>query len=340
MNYQDLIEKLFIETGYPDTGNTRFDYMLQKYKDALNAAQDEIASTCAPFLDHLVREDTLSVVANTQDYLLGDWVQRPLSMWTDDCFAHKVKFRRPSIADRDGSRNTVLVPYVFGPFQLTLLPRTTMAALGNIAGSTTGAQASEGAQTIVVGTGNANFTSAVIGRMLRLNGEAEDYKITAQNGANTLTVDRPIRSRMRGTGTTNIGAGYAAATCSWTIGPPGRFMIRFLPKPTSASTVKFRYMAYPRKLIETSDVSEIQEDLHHLIWKGALRAIGATKQNQDMYQMYAKEYGEALAVLKASDMDDEDSSEGPWCEVLGDDAPVGRIPGTYSRFGGGGRYGY
>lgn len=339
MNLQDLMEKLFIETGHPDTGSDRPDYLFQQYKDCLNTAQDEIAATCAPSMEHLIRETTLSIIGGTQDYMLGDWVQRPLSMWTQDIFAHKVRFRRPGTADRDGSRNTVLVPYVLGPYMCSLLPRTNVPALSGAAGSSTGATATEGALTVVFGASNAVLTAAVVGRMLRLNGESADYLITAQDGSHTVTVDRPIVSRVRGLGVSNLGPGYAATTCRWEIGPVGRFQLRFLPTPKDSSTLFLRYMAYPRKLIHLSDTPELQEDMHYLIWKGALRAVSATKQNDPMYQMYTNEYATAIALLKASDIDDTDSSDGPHVEMLGDDVPLGVVPGTYSRFGGG-RFGY
>lgn len=338
MNFQDLQEKLFYETGHPDTGADRPDYLVQQYRDALNTAQDEIAATCAPSMDHLIREAALAIVSGTQDYLLGDWVQRPLSMWTEDQFAHKVRFRKALSADRDGLRNTVLVPYVLGPYEVVLLPRTNAAALSNGQGVNNGATATEGGAQIGIGSNNAVLTSAVVGRMVRLNGEAADYKIVSVN-SRTITIDRPIVSRIRGLGTTNVGAGYAENTTRWEIGPVGRFQVRFLPMPNMASNVKFRYMAYPRKMLSASDTPELQEDMHHLLWKGAMRALGATKQNAAMYQQYTQEFADAISLLKASDMDDVDSNDGPHCEMLGDNIPVGVLPGTYSRYGGG-RYGY
>ncbi len=335
MNFQDLLEKLFIETGSPDTGASRPDYLLQQYKDALNTSQDEICATCAPSLEHLIREDSIQVVGGTSDYMLGDWCQRPLSMYTKDVLAHKILFRRPKAADRDGSRNTVLVPYTFGPYMVTLLPRTKTPFLSGAAGSGTGIAITEGATTAVIGGSNAVLTSAVVGRMLRVNGEAEDYQIISQNGVRTMTLDRPVISRMRGSGTSNVGTGYAAATARWEISPVGRFAVQFLPTPIQATTVYFRYMAYPRKLVEPSDTPELQEDMHHLLWKGAMRAIGATKQNDAMYQMYTAEFASAIGLLKASDIDDDDSFDGPDRPWLGDEVQRGIMPGVYSRSGGG-----
>lgn len=332
MNFQDLLEKLFVETGYPDTGNSRPDYLLQQYKDALNVAQDEICATCAPSLEHLIQESTLNVVANTSDYLLGDWCQRPLSLWTEDVMAHKINFRRPKAADRDGSRNTILVPYTFGPYMVTLLPRTSTPALSGASGSSTGASVTNGSTAVTFGSSGPVLTSDLVGRMLKLNGESEDYKITAITD-HGCTTDRPVIARMRGAGSTNIGADYT--NVRWEIGPVGRFMVRFLPKPTASSTVFFRYMAYPRKMIEPSDTPQMQEDMHHLIWKGAMRAIGATKQNQTMYQMYTNEFAASVQLLKASDIDDDDSADGPNSEWLMDNVQRGVLPGTYSRFGAG-----
>ncbi len=169
--------------------------------------------------------------------------------------------------------------------------------------------------------------------MLRLNGESEDYKIVSHDSSHTLTLDKPIRSRMRGLTTTGYGAGYSGVR--WEIGPVGRFALRFLPPPNASLTAYVRYMAYPRKLIQDSDTPELQDDMHHLLWKGALRLVGASKQNDSMYQTYTQEYSAAVSELKMSDQDDVSSDDGPMVERLGDERPVGWQPGLYIRGVGG-----
>lgn len=339
MNLSDLMDKVFVETGYPDPTADKPDYIWQRAKDAVNTAQDEVANTGAPSLEFLTRETTVNVLAGVADYGISDGCQRPLSMWTEGPFASHIKFRKALSADRDGSRNSLLVPLQYGPYQVVLLPRTSAAFLSNKAGATTGVAIAEGALTAVFGSANAILTSAVVGRMLRVNGEAEDYYITAQDGSHTATLDRPVISRVRGAGVSHQGTGYLAANTRWEIGPVGRFQFRFLPAVNAPFTANVRYMAYPRKLIEPSDTPELQEDMHSLLWKGALRAIGATKQNADMYQTYSKEFSDGIAELKASDIDDYSSNDTARVVRLGDERARVRVPGFYSRSHGSGYYG-
>lgn len=334
MNLGDLMEKVFIETGSPDPSSDRPDYVWQRNKDAINTAMDELAATCAPSLQFLTRETTITVLAGQSDYPINDWCQRPLSMWVEGPFATQIEFRKALSADRDGSRNSLLVPLQFGPYQVALLPRTTIPALSNVPGATTGAAATEGTPTVVIGSANAVLTADAVGRMICLNGDAEDYRITAQ-ASRTITVDRAIRSRISGLGVSHVGAGYANTATCWEIGPSGRFMLRFLPAPNAPFTAFVRYMAYPRRMVNLTEKPELQSDMHHLLWKGALRAIGATKQNDAMYQMYTKEFADALANLKASDIDDYSSPDTARVVRLGDERMRARVPGLYSRNGGG-----
>ncbi len=310
MNMRDIMEDIWGNLGMPDTASlNRTDATRQKIRDKVNEAQGALAATCAPSLNFLKRETTITLVAGTQDYLINDWCQRPLSMWLEGSNAHPIFFRKALLADWDGSRNSSYYVGELGPWQVTLLPRTTTPLLGNIAGANTGITGAEDALTATVATsGNAVFTDAVVGRMLTFNGEDNDYRIESQS-SRTLTLDKPIKARLRGDGTTGLGAGYAAATARWEIGPPGRFKLRFLPTPTAAATVYVRYMAYPRFLIGDSDTPELQRDMHSLLVKGAMKGMATTKQNTELFGLWQAEFERQLKDLRRSDMDDISSGD-------------------------------
>lgn len=324
MNLGNLLERMYQAHGYPDTSSTRTAASLQTYKDLINQVQDEICATCSPSLDFLTREVTLTVTAGTTDYLISDWCQRPLSV-VESTYGRRIPCRRMINVDEDGSRNPQLTG-ISTLEQYVPVIRTSTAVLSNKAGATTGATAAEGTYTAAIGSANDVLTSASVGRMMKFNGESGDYKILSVS-SRTATLDRPIISRVSGTGpSTTAGSGYAAASCRWEIGPKGRYWIRFLPSIGNSPIV--RYMAYPRKLLSLTDEPEFQEDMHHLIWKGAMLAMGAQKENDRQYQIWSNEYEKAIALLKKSDADDASSNDGPTVERLEDWIPSGVQRGT------------
>lgn len=323
MNLQDLIETLYQLTGTPDTANARPDGTFQRYKDLINSTQSKLCAYMHPSMDFLIRDVTLTVVAGTPDYFIDDWCQHPLSL-IESTYGNRISLRRRLNADTDGSRN----PNLTGSTtleQAVNLSRTTSAVLSNIAGSTTGISATEGALTADIGSGNDVLTNAVVGKMLKFNGESGDYKILSV-ATRTITVDRPIISRVSGIGTTHAGAGYAKASCRWEIGPKGRYKLRFLPSIGNSPTV--RYMAYPRKLLSLTDEPELQEDMHDLLWMGPMMDIGASKENANQFSMWKERWEETLKLLAKSDNDDCASDDGPRVERLCDWVPTGVSRGT------------
>lgn len=309
MNLRDLLERLWRSTGYPDTGSAREDGRYQDYKDFLNAAQDEIARTCSPKLFSFTRRGSIALVAGTQDYTLDDWTIRPLSLFTIGDQAREVVFRRARNADIEFLRNTSYAA-VFGDYTVTDAERSADPYASGIAGATTGVTGVEGAYSATFGSA-VTLTALWVGRMLRFNGEDGDYKIlTINNTTKVATLDRPIVSRMSGVGATGVGAGYAAATCSWVVGPKGRYKISFLPAPDATDTVYYRYMSLPRKLLSLSEESELNTEYHDLIWKGALQMIGVDKES-DALQGYVMQYQEALESLRKSELDEYVSTDAP-----------------------------
>lgn len=332
MNFAGLQDRVFKCIGLPDTTADRTDAIVMSVQDAINETMEEIAATCHPSLNNLTRVGTLTVVSGTGDYLLNDWAQRLLSIYTEGPYAHQINVRRPAAVDRDGSRGTYYVVGQLGPYQLVQLPRTLKAdGVYGAAGSSTGASVAEDGTAVTFGSGGTVLTSDLVGKMICFNGESADYQITAVGGSHACTVDRPVKARFSGLGTAR-GVGYTNK--SWQISPQGRYKLRFLPLPTNASTVYYRYMAYPRRLLQDDDQPELQTELHHLLWKGAMRSMTLTKQNADAWQMYTKEFNDAIEMLRKSDDDDYAANEVPQVESLYDNQMTPRQPGEYRR----GRY--
>src|SRR3990167_4945374 len=127
MNFSDLQEACWRFLGQHDTGN-RIDWQRQEIKDAINRTQYEVHQA-APWLWQSVRESSLALVNGTATYALNDWCARPLAFWTADSTAHKVMFRQPRIADRDGSRNSSASFGSLGPYEFVWTPRSTSAVL-------------------------------------------------------------------------------------------------------------------------------------------------------------------------------------------------------------------
>lgn len=339
MNFLDLTDTLRVMTGYPDVASTFRDSRLQQYRDALNATLDEVGAAVAPSYFALQQQSTIVTVAGTATYLINDWSQRILSVYgTDINYTYKLDYIRARNADMSGIRNPNIQSV--GRYAYTDGMRTSTPALSGTAGSGSGATVAEGGTSVVFGSSNATLTSAVVGRMLRLNGEDGDYKILTQDGSHTVTIDRPVKSRLRGDGTSNVGAGYTAATCRWEIGPSGRLQIQILPVPQEVRTLNVRSMMLPRRMLNDSDTPEIQSEYHHLIWKGAMLKVASSKQNTESYQLYTTEYQTALTNFRKSDIDDVESTDSPPMERLRDKSFLGAAPyGTYSRgdgFGPGG----
>lgn len=276
-------------------------WRVQEVRDAINATIEEIAAS-SPFLWNLVREGTVSLVAGTSVYYLNDWCRRPLMLWTEDSSAHKVRFTNYRMSSRDGSRNSNATYGTLGPWELTWYPRNTDAVLSGAAASAT-----EDATSI---TGLAGLTDAMIGRMIRLNGEENDYRIVSHT-TTACVVDRKVKARVSGVSTTTSG-GYSSV--KWEIGPPGRYRFTIRPTPNVAGTLYYSYVALPRKLINANETPEIPDMFHHLIWKGAVSKVALFDKDQTTYGLFQPEYQAGLESLRQQDQDDADVEDGPHYE--------------------------
>lgn len=300
MNFNDLQEACWRYLGRHDSGN-RLDWQRQEIRDAINRAYDEVVSA-VPFMSTLVEENTISLVNGTSIYTLNDWVKRPLSFWTVDSAAHKVQLRLPRGVDRDGSRSTQNYS-TLGPYQLALGMRTATATK-----SGTSATVAEGS-TSLTKSGGSNFASTDVGRMIRLNGEDADYKIAAYVSTSAVTLDRAVRSRLTGLGTTGVGSGYTSVR--WEMGPVGRFQLNIVPTPTVSGTLYYRYYRLQRRLVNADDTPEIPEEYHFLLWVGALKWLRDFDEDSESYARAKQEYVEALENLRQMQHDDIDSDEVP-----------------------------
>ncbi len=320
MNYTQLQEEVWRYLGFPDTtSGQRTDWRRQEIREAINRRLQEAAATCAPSLNFLKRETSIAMVSGTSDYLIADDCQRPLSIWIEGTEAQELYFSRALAADQDGSRNGNNVVGNLGGYMVTLLPRTSIAAFSGAAGSTTGALVVEGDAFATLGSA-ITLTSAMIGRTFKLNGEPNDYVVTAiNNTSKVLTVDKPILTPLTGTGVSGTGSGYLAAATRWEIGPVGRYKLRFLPSPTVSGTVYIRYMKYARRLIGNSDVPEIQEDMHGLLSKGAMEDLATGKQALEWAATFGAQFKDRIAMLQKSDMDEGMARAVPRVMTLDDD---------------------
>ncbi len=330
MNFLALVDKLRWASGYPDIAASFPDYRLQEYRDAVNQTVDEVMAAMSPSSFNLVKQTTFATVSGTSTYLLDDWAQRILDIYSVDTnYTYQLTYIRPHNADKSGIRNPNIQS--IGRYAYTDGMRTSTAFASGAAGATTGAT-SAGTVDVTLGSG-ITLASTWVGKMFRLNGEDEDYKVTAiNNTSKVVTLDKVVRPRMRGDGVSNAGTAYAAATCRWEVGPAGRLQIQILPTPTEIRTLSVRYMSLPRRLIADSDTPEIASEYHHLIWKGALRIVGASKSNADNYQIWSNEFQNAIQSFKKGDVDDQASTDSPPIERLCDKGFLGAAPyGAYTR---------
>lgn len=367
MNFGNILNALLSKTGMPDSANQRYNYRLQDYMDAINSVYNEILRNCHPTHYPIIRERALVVGPGTSapdldadlgypvgappggyltagaraapdgyngEYHLNSWVHTPLEFWTEGPTAHRVVLRRYRNANMEGLRNSNFAPVSLGPYTLSWIPRSTNAFYDFGSGAAVGASAVDDGTNVTVtfgATSNA-LGATVVGMLLQLNGEDADYRIVTQDGAHSCTVDRPIRSRMDGLMTTNgRGAGYS--NVRWMIRPRGCYKIRLLPAPSASANLYYSSFDLPRRLINNDDTPELGPLDHDLLWKGALRIVAAEKMQDGMYQMWDKEFKEALASVRKATRDEAASEDGPNFETLDDiaNAVTPYAPGVYNR---------
>jgi len=321
MNFSNLQEAIWRTLGYHETTQRR-DWERQEIRDALNECLMEL-SRLRPYLWGMVAETSIAIVAGTDTYEINDWCLRPISFYTTDQAAHKVAFRHPQNADRDGSRNSNLVWASNGPWQLTWKPHANAAALSGLAASISEAG------TAVTGLSGLGVADAYVNRLIRFKGEDNDYKITAHTNT-TATIDKAHKGTLTGLGTSGAASNYSSV--KWEIGPPQRYRLQILPSPTEARTMYVRYARRPRRLILDDDTPEIPEEFHNVLWRGALTKISFAKKDADYVAAGQQIWTEAKRELMAHDdaeIWDEDDSAFYHSSLNNHSAAY--VPGAYHR---------
>lgn len=303
MNFKDFQEDVWRFKGVHDS-TLRHDFEVQQVKDDVNRAMDDIYLS-APYFWHMLRESSLSVVANTSTYALNDYCVKPLSFWTEDQYAHKISFLSPRDVDRIGLRNSTIRGVEPGPFTVTWTPATTSAAKYGASGASEGVTLTNGSTTVTKSGGTA-WASSDIGSIIKFHGEDEDYKVATFTNANSITIDKAYTARLTGTGTT--GTATAPSNARWELTPIGTYQIKFVPTPQSTATVKYRYCARPRRLILQDDTPELPGQYQYLIALGAIMRTGKYAENPGAYKMYLEQYVNGLDKFIKEDrieMDEE-----------------------------------
>lgn len=331
MNRADLENKVWQYLGFNDASRQQ-DWRRQQIWDGLNTAL-KIVGSSAPYLLALVREASIPIVAQTAVYTLNDWCGKFLGAWTETAAAHKVRFRNPNVADRDGSRNPNLALGTLGPWEGVWQPRNTLGAYYGLAGST-GATIVDGASTAaILGSSSTGIPSNTLaaGRMIRFNGESADYMVSSISGS-TVTLDKPFKARLNAGG---VGVAQTANTYTgvkWEIGPPGRVVFKVLPMPLDATTMFYRYAALPRMLLNADDSPEIPDEYHDLLWMGAMKYVDLMNEKDPQIQSFMQEFASQLDRLRNEDAAQvQDVDEAPWYTTLGQSDMRGMPRDTYSR---------
>lgn len=322
MNLQDIENVVWNFSQFQQPASQQ-DWRRQYIRDMINLSLEKIA-TVIPDQIALWREATLALSPQAgASYSLSDWATRAASFYTSDVAAHKVRLYRPRMADRNNLRNSSLSWTQLGPFAMTIGPNSPAAYRSGIAGASTGASATSGALTVTV-NGSPGFDGTEVGRMLKLNGEYADYMITKVTG-NVLTVDKPIYCRLSTTGRGVTGVGSPYVNVRWDVGPAGRCVVQFLPKPTSLYTQNYRYLVMPRKLLNPDDVPEIRDEYHELLYKGALKELAAFAENTNTWQMFKTEFDDAMQRWMVEDREDQDSEDAVDYDRLTQQGFMGRL---------------
>ena len=296
MNFYDLQQRYRNHLGYPD-GDALDDHQLQEIRDNINAAQDHIYMA-APYFHWLVREATITPVSSQTVYTLDDSAEKALEFWTEDSNAHKVMLLSAREVDRNGLRNSNLTDTGNGPYEMTWYPRTTDAtASGTSASVTVGS-------TTLTKSGGSDWTSALAGKLIRLNGESADYYVSSVGGTSTLTMDRAYRDRIVGTGTSGTQSNLSAKR--WEISPPGRLRVELFTTSTGGPTISYRYMRRHRVLIADDETPEMPEKYHWLVLYFALLKDSIFREKKDMYQVFKREAEDGLAVMLNEERDQHD----------------------------------
>jgi len=143
--------------------------------------------------------------------------------------------------------------------------------------------ATSGSTSTVTGSGTT-FTSAMVGKVLRVRGESMEYTIASYASATSITLTEKYLNPDNGTNTLSTGTSYD-------IDPPGNSLLDLYPFPTYQWHLK--YWAYCRlpRLIHGEDVSMLPD--HKALLTGSLWQMALWKKNYNdansLYGVYEKD---------------------------------------------------
>jgi len=293
MNFRDIQRQVFWNMGRPDETALQ-DHERQQVKDAINFSFDNIIADVQPYLWHHLRISTIAVVSGTAEYTLNDRCLQPLSFWTQDDKARQIPFVDPGMVDADGTKNTNATSS--WPEQFSWYPPTTEAGSSGT-GDTLAVTSGGTAVTKAAGTA---FASTDVGKVIRLDGEAE-FVIKAVAGDNALTLASAYVGRLSGVDTTNTPGSLTDA--EWQISPPGRYRVQLNPAVTESETVYYRYVQKHSRLVSDTDVPDLPERYHTLLVYGALLHDTLMRERNEQHQSYYRRYAHYLEQLISENTD-------------------------------------
>ena len=314
MNFQAAQEALFRDLGL-QTSAERTAWQVQEVRDALNWSLDHIM-TEALFWYKYARTATITVVAGTSEYELGDDVLLPISMWKLGDQADKVWFIDPTQVDRIGLRSTTNYPAQGEAYQYTSMQgRMTPTATNVCNVSGTGL-------TFVSGTA---FADAHVGARVRINGEAPEYYIASHSTPNVV-LDRAYLARASGE------AAYAASTTATSatieISPAPVRKIEIVPVSNEAQTLYHRYARRWSYQLNDTDVPDGLDEHFHWLWvDGGRMRIKKFKEDADAYRIYKHEFDQGVKKLRSQNTTQFEESAGRYEALFSQD----KWPGGGSR---------
>mgnify|MGYP001565850289 CR=1 FL=1 len=294
MNLGDMVESVFRMAGKHDASQ-RLNCDRQEIIDKINFAQLDLAMQL-PYACNMRREGTLSIASGTTTYALDDLCAYPLDF---KCIGVSNDYRLTGINPQRGYIESArfLTQGPDGPLEFLTGPRSTAAVISTELDDAV----AEAATSINIEA--SGLTSAHVGRRVEFQGESGDYRIASISDTNTAVLDRPVRGRMTGRGTTGVGTGYADNT-PVRIGPAGCITITPRPAPTSSVTWNYLYVKRPDWMQTGTDIPEIPNQYHEALVSFACAQYLKYLGTLDKAVAYQADYQRSVDKMMKRDQDD------------------------------------
>ncbi len=289
MNFLDMQRRVLWERGRTDDSLVQ-DWERQLCRDHLNESYHEIMSALRPYYWKHMKRGSITTVSGTEVYTLADDCLSPVGFWIQDTQARPINYVDPLTMDETGFRNSNLsLSYVD---TITWYQDTQTAATSGVAGSSEGATVSSGSTALTKAGGTA-WTSADVGKIIRLNNEFES-EIAAVGGADACTLSRAYRGRLSGDDDANSATGLTEVM--WEVTPPGRCQIEIPQTLSNTEEVFYRYVSKAWPMVSDTDLPDrLPIEKHNLVVWGALLLNAADREKQSGV---AQKYERGLFELK------------------------------------------